>query len=267
MDTAHLQRSFARLGQRVQIAPTPPSRRAIPPEFELDVRRDRHGEFFLLTLNPAQDTEFQVVDVQPGLSQLLLQARTEAAKLKFLCGFDERHLFTAAVPGGSIRSVQDAMQALKLAAVREDETRLGLRGRDRLRRRNRAYLRQGEWFFVPEPGLIVPAERIRRHEPLSRGGGSQRHLCAEAARTGGEQVMVCGRYPGGITLERYAQLRRSSREARGWNWRSNVRNPHLYVRGDVRHRDHATLHLPGWHRVYMNTENEAPGRRAVVFLD
>jgi hypothetical protein len=39
------------------------------------------------------------------------------------------------------------------------------------------------------------------------------------------------------------------------------------VHGRVWHPDHKTVVLEGWHRVLMNTENQAPGARAVVFLD
>ena len=45
------------------------------------------------------------------------------------------------------------------------------------------------------------------------------------------------------------------------------RNAAVYVRGRISHPDHKTIILDGWHRVLMNTENEAPGNRHVVFLD
>jgi len=45
------------------------------------------------------------------------------------------------------------------------------------------------------------------------------------------------------------------------------RDPEVYVRGRVWHPDHKTVHLDGWHRVFMNTENESQARRNVVFLD
>ena len=45
------------------------------------------------------------------------------------------------------------------------------------------------------------------------------------------------------------------------------RDANVYARGRVRHPDHKTIFLNGWHRVLMNTENEAPGMRKVVFLD
>jgi hypothetical protein len=45
------------------------------------------------------------------------------------------------------------------------------------------------------------------------------------------------------------------------------REPSVYVRGRVWHPDHKTIVLDGWHRVFMNTEREAPGALSVVFLD
>jgi hypothetical protein len=46
-----------------------------------------------------------------------------------------------------------------------------------------------------------------------------------------------------------------------------ARNPDVYVRGRVRHADHRTIFLNGWHRVLMNTEFQAQALRNVAFLD
>ena len=43
------------------------------------------------------------------------------------------------------------------------------------------------------------------------------------------------------------------------------RDPEVYVKGRVKHSDHATLHLNGWHRVYQNTETKAAAMRHVAF--
>jgi len=262
----HLERAFARLNMRVRSVAAPASRWSAP-SFGLDIASDRRGEHFVVQLPEQSTPELLTLDVRPDLRQLLLMARTDGRKDKFLCGFDERHLFTAAVPGSGVRDVPGAMQALKPAAVLIGEERAQLRASARLRRRNAAFVRQGEWFFVPQPELIVLPERVRRNEPLSRGAGSKPHVCAEAARVGGEPVMVCSRFPGGVPHARYLQLVRSSAHAAAWHWQQMTRNPELYVRGEVRHKDHATLTLPTWHRVLMNTENEAAGRRMVAFLD
>jgi hypothetical protein len=46
-----------------------------------------------------------------------------------------------------------------------------------------------------------------------------------------------------------------------------VRDAHVFVRGTVRHSDHKTIFLDGWHEVFMNTETRAAAMRNVAFLD
>jgi hypothetical protein len=41
----------------------------------------------------------------------------------------------------------------------------------------------------------------------------------------------------------------------------------VFARGTVRHRDHATITLHGWHQVWMNTENTTRQMANVAFLD
>ena len=50
-------------------------------------------------------------------------------------------------------------------------------------------------------------------------------------------------------------------------WREMVRDPELYAKGAVRHPDHNTIVLHGWHRVLMNTEHAARAMRHVAFID
>lgn len=45
------------------------------------------------------------------------------------------------------------------------------------------------------------------------------------------------------------------------------RNPGVYVRGRVRHADHAKIMLHGWYQVVMNSENDSRAMRNVSFLD
>jgi hypothetical protein len=70
-----------------------------------------------------------------------------------------------------------------------------------------------------------------------------------------------------VTVGEYVALLDSNPEARNWNWNRMTRNAEAYVSGRVWHPDHKTVVLDGWHRVLMNTEYQAPGARAVVFLD
>jgi hypothetical protein len=68
-------------------------------------------------------------------------------------------------------------------------------------------------------------------------------------------------------LTAHRQLLARRPDAAGWGWTQMRRNAFVYVRGRVWHPDHKTIVLDGWHRVVMNTEAQAPGRRRVVFLD
>jgi len=90
-------------------------------------------------------------------------------------------------------------------------------------------------------------------------------LAEECYRSGGETVYVSGQYPTGLTAQEYYRLPELERK-RG-NFRVMQRDASVYVRGEVWHADHETVVLNEWHRVLMNTEYQAPGARAVVFLD
>ena len=158
------------------------------------------------------------------------------------------------------------MDALQPPDVRDSLTRSHVSCRKRYARKNRAFRRQGEWFFVPEPSLVVDDELILRNEPLRRGAGKP-HLVEELFRTGGETVHVCERYPNGLTPAEYRQVVQRNPNAIRWAWRMMQRNPGVYARGTVRHSDHATITLPFWHRVSMNTETQSRTMRNVAFLD
>jgi len=131
----------------------------------------------------------------------------------------------------------------------------------------RTAIRQGEWFFVREPGLDEKGAAILRNEPLSRGAGSKPHMCEEMIRRGGEIVMLNRRYPAGLSLTEFERLVAGNEEARKWGWNRMVRDAEVYVRGEVRHRDHKTIDLDGWHRVYMNRERFAKHAPQIAFLD
>jgi hypothetical protein len=266
--TQHLERKFNQMGARVKVRTQVDSRWRIWPvtRFALDVREDRRGAYFDLAIPPEDTPDLQIVDVRSDLRHLLLLVRQEGRKDKFLCGHDERYWFTCAVPGASVSNVKTALAALKPAEVRQAEDVEGLRLRERFRRHNRAYRRQGEWFFLPQPEMVVGEQLIHRDEPIRRGSGKP-HWCEELYRTGGETVHVSGRYPNGLADKEYQKLIAQNPAATKWAWRIMTRNAGVYVRGHISHPDHATIQLFGWHRVIMNTEHDAPAARNVVFLD
>lgn len=59
----------------------------------------------------------------------------------------------------------------------------------------------------------------------------------------------------------------SAPSAAQWGWQALRRNPRVYAKGRIRHPDHATITLPDWHRVVLNTETETETMRHVAFID
>jgi hypothetical protein len=251
--TEVLERRFAAIGTRLQVS-AGPWRGA--PRIDVD---DRSG--FSLDFNGvgfAADAE--VVCIDPADRHLVLLVRSDGAKSKFLCGHDERHWFVAAIPEAArgVTSVESAKAALQPPIVASLAGRLPRKRR--FDRRNEAYLRQGEWFFVPAPNLRAEPWQIRRNEPLARAGGTP-HVLREAVRRGGQPIYVGN--GGAISAVVWAKL--DERRRRGYTLMH--RDPELYARGSVRHPDHATVMLRGWHRVVMNTEQGAKAMRHVIFVD
>jgi hypothetical protein len=273
MDTDLLDLKFSRIGARLKVANRPSRRmrwsgRASSVIFSLDVQSDRGGEFFEIVRPPGINAEIAVLDLQPNDRHLLLLVRENGEKQKFLCGHDERHWFVAGIPEKApVGTVQQAKEALKPSDVQIAQAAKGLRAMARSRRKNAAFVRQGEWFFLPVPDFTVNDQLVLQNEPLSRGNGGRPHWMEFCYRTGGETVYVCSRHPNGVTEDQYQVILSGDPKAKNWRWRVMQRNPGVYVRGRVRHADHATIMLRGWHRVLMNTEGESKAMRNVAFLD
>jgi hypothetical protein len=265
MDIESLKRQFAGIGARVKVGAARVTSWRNRNDAGINIRADAQGEFFDIKIDSEDPREYRVIDLRPEQRHLLLMSEND--KAKFLCGFDERHWFVCAVPGEGVTNVRSAMEALQPTEVRQAVRSRVKRAKNRLRRRNEAFVRQGEWFFIPEPNLAVEESFVRRNEPLSRGGGSKAHMCQYAYRASGELVMVCDRHPAGVPMSSYGEILRNNPKARSWNWRQMRRDAEVYVRGRVWHPDHKTVILRCWHRVLMNTEHLAPGRSNVTFLD
>lgn len=271
-----LEKRFGEMGARVVIQSLPPDNQSFgetpSPDSSprLDVRTDRKGEYFDIRFTSGVESdELLVLDVQPQDRHLLLMARNRGTgdKSKFLCGHDERHWFVAAIPeqARGVSGVKNAKEALQPDRVRTALDQRRVRPKDRLKRHNEAFQRQGEWFFIPVPNLNVDEIRVVRNEPLSRGRGSKPHKMEFCCRMGGEMVYVNYKFPSGITQEAYDRLPPEMRKHRPW--RVMTRDAIVYAKGRISHADHATIFLEGWHQVEMNTEREAAAMRHVVFLD
>lgn len=269
MDIALVKTKFAKIGARATVREPVWLNRFSrePDEFAIDIARDGRSEYFDFIVPGSRDIDIIVVDIQPALRHLLLLVRQNGRKDKFLCGHDERHWFVAGVPGRSASTVLTAIEALKPQVVVGAQNRKSLGVRERLRRRNAAFVRQGEWFFIPAPELVVNELEILRNEPISRGAGSKPHMCEQVYRRGGVTVYVNRQYRNGLTEQQYRELLDRDPGAIDWNWQRRNRDAEVYARGRVWHRDHKTVWLAGWHRVLMNTENQAPAMKHLVFLD
>jgi hypothetical protein len=268
MNAKTIAKQFAHMGARFRIVrPESKSRWQRRADYGLDIVSDKWGQLFELQLSAERETQLgiDVLQCDRHDRHLLLLVKTPEANDRFLCGHDEREWFVAAVPGGAASVVQ-AKLALMPAQVREAANHARLNQSQRTRRHNRAFIRQGEWFFVPEPGLCVDKKRILREEPIRRGSGKP-HMVAEVFRTGGDRVRASSRFPNGILEREYQALIARDPKAKQWGWRAYVRDAAVYARGTVRHRDHATITLHDWHRVWMNTESATRTMANVAFLD
>jgi len=134
----------------------------------------------------------------------------------------------------------------------------------RYRRHNVGYVRQGEWFFVPQPAFRHErSEAIFSHEPIRRGAGKP-HFVKNVVRRGGVIVYVNRSHPNGLTEQEYRSFVNENSQAAQMDWRVMVRDAQVYARGCVRHPDHRTLMLRGWHRVWLSNEKRT---ETLAFLD
>jgi hypothetical protein len=180
MKSETIANQFVRMGARFRVVrpdDLPQWRRRA--DYALDIATDKQGQVFQMQLSAEREAQLDVHVLQCRHHErhLLLLVKTPEAKDRFLCGHDEREWFVAAVPGGA-SSVVQAKLALQPGGARIAADNASLNLRQRTRRHNRAFIRQGEWFFVPNPALRVDEKLIRRNEPISRSGGKP-HIVAE----------------------------------------------------------------------------------------
>lgn len=262
MDDVYISRPFERLGARVRLTRLAASRRV-----EVDIERDSRGQVY--SIRASRGVDLCVPDVRIDQRHLLLVCRVLGTtdRHKFLCGHDEREWFAAAVPEKrGVSSVRTAMDALKPDLVRQEIDRRGVGSDEFASRRTSAYLRQGEWFFIPQERITTPTGAVLRNEPLRRGRGKP-HYAEFAFRSGGEMVYFNASYPQGLTQQQYESLIRRKSKAAQMRWSSGRRGMQVYVKGRIRHPDHATISLGCWHLVQMNTENQSVAMRHLTFID
>ena len=257
MNNAVLKKHIESMGARVKFRHLDSRARwdfSAPDTFSIDILSDKRGEYFEIAQGK-EAPDFELLQVLPKERHLLLYCRDGQ---RFLLGFDERHWFTAGIEG-AVSTVRDAKQSLLPEPIREQVMHLPARKVDN--RRNAVFIRQGEWFFIPI-NRSFPDSRIHRNEPIQRTAWSKPHICQELCRDGGELVYIVG----GIerTAENFEALKKRNPALVRRSARMMVRNPDVYVRGYIKHEDHATVKLGGWHQVFINNEHATSSIR---FLD
>jgi len=290
LDTLLIKEKFEKIGAGVRFSELTDLRiNDDPSAVVIDVMNSKKGGIFDIKTRGRVD--LSVPDIQAKDRHLLLMAKIFSEDrslgtnvIKTLCGHDEREFFAAQVPGRNLSNVFTAKQALKpeLAVLSQKMHRV--KTKHLHRRKNRGFVRQGEWFFVPAEGLNVNENMIQRPkggEPIVLAGeraGNKPHRAKEAYIKGGTRVYIA-RAPGsekisrderrrlstGLTEDQKAEFIKRYPKAKSWSWAPMTRNPELYVRGWIRHPDHKTIILRDWHRVAVN--GEIRGGHHVVFLD
>ena len=258
--TSHLRSSFRKIGADVRaVAPLTPRENWIFAQQSAQRIRVRDDLFELIL--PPQSLA-TVLDCRKHEHHLVLSLQVPGSpNQKFLCGFDERHWFAAAVAASNVPAAKDSLMP---PVVRAAALRVGVRHSELYRRHNRAFVRQGEWFFLPTDVPVNPLT-IHRREPLIRPGGGKPHIVDELVRGAGEMVWHNAKFaPNGLTQDQYALLSRVRQSQPGWSRRLLVRNGSVLARGAVRHSDHATIFLRGWHQVLINSEQRPA---SLGFLD
>jgi len=269
-DIDNITKSFEKMGARVRfVFIDEPGRQKR--SFVVDVKKDKKGEYF--DLQTVEDIEILVLDCQPKEKHLLLLARDpNNPKAKFLCGHDERNWFTAAIPeDAGVSNVMEAKHALKPKELIDIEIKTGIKSKDLHKRKRKLksggkIYRQGEFMFMPKSEFQPTVDAVLKNEILSRGGNP--HIAEYLYRCGGTQVYVCWKYRNGVKESTYKKILKENPKAKKWDWHIQVRDPDVYVKGKIKHPEHATINLGQiWHQVLLNTEGDAQASTNVAFID
>lgn len=232
--------------------------------YTLDIGHDDHGEHF--TMHVTQDApDFRILQARRDERHLLLYAAgprngTSQGAERLLCGHDERHWFVSAV-GEPVSTVMAARRALLPKELRHK----GLNKTTITSRHNHVFRRQGEWFFVPvtDRKLLVALDAlpVHREEPIQRGIRNKAHRCEFLVRTGGTTVRLAGGKE--YSNAEWHDIDPNVKALLG-RVEERMKDMVVYVRGRIRHPDHATITLDGWHNVFLNGEIVSS---SVVFYD
>lgn len=232
---------------------------------QMDILKNKKAEELRISVPSGDEAEVKVLGIDKTLNQAVIMVhepekefvetfwnpdtrrhesrtrKTRDEKRRFLVGMDECHLFIAQLTGGatSVKQAHDNLRPRNVPAGKAAK--------------KRKIKRQGEWFFTPATDSEI--EKIEEH---IRANGVEKNV-----RIGPRGRWMRGR-PHIVTESVVVSI-----PARQEGARDVVFTPRLveFVRGRIVHPDHHALHLSGWHKVDMNTENRMELDRFSNFVD
>lgn len=270
MDRNNIKRSFEKMGARLTIrkGTAPTAWRSGNVALRMNVANDRQGEHFTMTVHPKideSDIVVQVLDYDSNLRQMLLFIssprisdtwnkgkgvtlidKRDRVNERLLVGRDEMHWFVAGVTVA--KNIREAFALLRPQAVTVSMNRNGVKNKEWNKRKTKGFVRQGEWFFVPVNFQEDKTTVVHKNEPIRRQGGKP-HFVEEVVRFGGETI-----YTRGDQILTSASFEKIPADERHF-WRQQVRGARVLGRGKVKHPDHHTVILNGWHEIHLSTES------------
>ncbi len=230
--------------------------------FRISIREDRKKHASCFDLHVWDGTRIYVQDVSPKDHALLLKVNWTKERGRyihedFLCGRDDHGWYVTALKGHTAHSVEEAFESLRPAEIRSALRTENVPRSKWNKHRNKAFLRQGEWFFIPMPPDFKPKGVVRKKEHLGVRG--KPHI-ADFVCSEGVVRYRHNRFLNLFTREEVAKLEKEGETG----FRPVFIVQETFAKGRVVHPDHRTVILDGWHRVVPNTENRLPGSNAFV---
>ena len=288
MNRKNINKIFDNIGSRVTFRNARDrSERLSTPALLINIAVDRKGEHFSITINSDVDEsniEIQMLDCNQDLKHMLLHVRyprlinsgaPDNRKLKLgnvfvdkldpwvneklLLGHDEMHWFVAGV--SSSTSIKQAFDNLRPKEVTRMAMTSGVDPKKLYKRKNKGFIRQGEWFFVPVDFTPDRMTVIHKNEPINRTGGKP-HYVEEVVRSGGTTVYTWGDSGRAISEAEFTKLPIADRA----NYKMRRQDARVLARGKVVHPDHKTIVLGGWHQVFLSNEVNSRGT-SNAFID
>lgn len=272
MNLNTIEKSFKKMGATVVVDEVETMGWRNGSKFDLDIRTTKElGEHYYLRILKGSDLDLIFQDIQEKQRHMVLKVKDSEPRTdeitSFLVGHDERHWFAAGIPG-SPTTVNQAKNSLMPAVAAQAVSKVE-KHKNKHKRHNKGFKRQGEWFFIPAKNLTVDKDLILKPkggEPIVRQGGGKPHMVQEMYRIGGRDAWVRGNQI--LTDGQFNKLKDENPLSAKFYVRRRV-DAKVYVKGWVRHPDHATITLKDWHEVIPNTETTMSNGRSVgmSFID